>query len=141
MKQYILKSIIMIYYFTTTLNCTFEEALSKIDRALARESFGIVSEINMQEKFKEKLNVDFPKYTILGTCNPAFAHKAIQKENKIGTMLPCNFIVQETNEGKIEVTAVDPAASMMAIQNPELENLATEVRHKIKNIIDSLQND
>lgn len=129
----------MKYYFATTLNLNFENAIEKVKEALKNEGFGIVSEIDMQEKLKEKLNVDFRKYKILGSCNPAFAYKALQKEDKIGTMLPCNIIVQEIGESKIEVAAVDPMASMMAIENQELASIASEVQEKMKKVIHLLQ--
>ncbi len=128
----------MNYYFSKILLCTFEEALERVDHALVKEQFGIVSEIDIQTKLKEKLGVDFRKYKILGACNPPYAYQALQKEDKIGTMLPCNFIVQETKDGRVEVAAVDPIASMMAVQNPELGEMAMEVQQKIKNVIDSL---
>ncbi len=128
----------MSYYFSKTLNATFDEAVSKVTEELKKEGFGILTEIDVKATLKKKLDADFRKYTILGACNPPFAYKALQAEDKIGTMLPCNVIVQETPEGETEVAAVDPMASMMAIENPELENIAEEVRSKLKKVIDSL---
>jgi uncharacterized protein (DUF302 family) len=99
----------------------------------------VLTVIDIKEKFREKLGVDFRKYKILGACNPAYAYKALQKEDKIGVMLPCNVIVQETAEGKTEVAAVDPVASMSAINNPELLNIAGEIQKKLKNVIEKLE--
>ncbi|MCL8006273.1 DUF302 domain-containing protein [Gelidibacter japonicus] len=128
----------MSYYFSKVLDNSFEEAIDKITKELKEEGFGILTEIDVKETFKNKLNVDFRKYKILGACNPKLAHQAISAENKIGTMLPCNVIVQETEDGKTEVTAVDPAASMTAVENKELEAIAQEVQSKMKAVIDRL---
>lgn len=128
----------MKYYMSTKLNVSFDQAVSKVTEALKIEGFGVLTEINMHEKFKEKLNVDFRKYRILGACNPAFAYKALQGDDKVGTMLPCNVIVQEMAENEIEVAAVDPLASMMAIDSPGLAALATEVQEKLRRVIASL---
>jgi uncharacterized protein (DUF302 family) len=125
----------MEYYFSKTINASFDEAISRVTEELKTEGFGIVSELRMHEKFKEKLNVDFKKYTILGACNPSYAYKALQAEDKIGTMLPCNVIVQELKGKQIEVAAVNPIASMMAVQNPALEALAREVTDKLQKLI------
>ena len=130
----------MDYYFNATISSsTFNEAIDKVTNALQKEGFGVLTEIDIKSTLKKKLDVDFYNYTILGACNPAFAHKALQTENKIGTMLPCNVIVQEREPGMVEISAVDPAASMMAIENTGLANIATEVRNKLKNVINSLQ--
>jgi uncharacterized protein (DUF302 family) len=128
----------MEYYFSKTINSSFEEAIKYVTEALKTEGFGIISEIRMHEKLKEKLGVDFRKYTILGACNPAYAYKALQAEDKIGTMLPCNVVVQEISENKIEVAAVNPIASMMAIQNPALEGIAKDVTDKLMKAVNSL---
>lgn len=128
----------MKYYFEKTLNTDFETAVSKTVEALKKEGFGVLSEIDIHEKLKEKLGVDFRKYKILGACNPAYAYQALQKENKIGVMLPCNVIIQEEYDGTIEIAAVDPVASMSAIENPELMNIALEVQKKLKNVIETL---
>jgi len=128
----------MKYYISKKLNTSFDEALIKVTEALKSEGFGVLSEINLHEKLKEKLNVDFRRYKILGACNPAFAYKALQSEDKVGTMLPCNVVIQELAEDEIEVAAVDPVASMMAINNSSLENIATEVQEKLKRVISSL---
>ena len=105
---------------------------------LKKEGFGILTEIDVKETLKKKLNVDFKKYRILGACNPPFAYQALQAEDKIGTMLPCNVVVQELAEGKVEVAAIDPAASMQAIENPKLRDIAEQVRIKIRKVIDNL---
>lgn len=129
----------MNYYYTAKLkNMTFDEAIEKVTQALQKEGFGILTEINIKSTFKKKLNVDFYNYKILGACNAPFAYKALQAEDKIGTMLPCNVIVQEKKSGTIEVSAVDPIASMQAIQNESLAPIATEVRDKLKKVIENL---
>jgi uncharacterized protein (DUF302 family) len=128
----------MEYYFSKTIKSSFDEAIGRITESLKKEGFGIISEIRMHEKLKEKLGVDFKKYTILGACNPAYAYKALQAEDKIGTMLPCNVVVQELSADQIEVAAVNPIASMMAIQNNELEKIANEVTDKLQSVISYL---
>ena len=128
----------MKYYFEKTTSYTFEEAVTKVTLELKNEGFGVLSDIDIHEKLKEKLGVDFRKYKILGACNPAYAYKALQKEDKIGVMLPCNVIIQEKSDGTIEVAAVDPVASMSAIENHELKIIAGEIRNKLKNVIDKL---
>jgi uncharacterized protein (DUF302 family) len=126
----------MDYYFNKILHTDFDQAIIKVTEALKTEGFGIITQIDMQAKLKEKLGVDFKKYTILGACNPAFAYKALQAEEKIGTMLPCNVVVIDREDGTTEVVAVHPKASMMAIQNAAMEPLADEVTVKIKRVID-----
>ncbi len=125
----------MEYYFSTVLNTTFDDATLKITEALKTEGFGIISEIDMQSKLKEKLGVDIKKYKILGACNPSFAYKALQAEEKIGVMLPCNILVIDKENGTTEVAAVNPVASMVAIQNQALEPLAMEVMEKLKRVM------
>ncbi|WP_416442617.1 DUF302 domain-containing protein [Leeuwenhoekiella sp. A16] len=128
----------MDYYFNTTINSSFEAAIDKVTEELKKEDFGVLTEINVNETLKKKLDVDFKKYRILGACNPPYAYKALQAEDKVGTMLPCNVIVQEIEDNKIEVAAVNPMASMQAIANPELEKIAKEITEKLKKVIDSL---
>jgi len=128
----------MSYDFTTSLNISFEEAVARVTEELTKEGFGILTEIDVQKTLKKKLDVDFRRYLILGACNPAFAYKALQAEEKIGLMLPCNVLVQEADNGAIEVSAVDPIASMAAVDNPALGDIATQVRDKLKTVIDSL---
>lgn len=125
----------MKYYIETVLNTDFESAVEKTKEALMTEGFGVISEINLHEKLKDKLNVDFRKYRILGACNPTFAYDALQKEDKIGTMLPCNVIVQQISDGQVEVAAVDPMASMQAIDNNELADIALTVKQKLTKAI------
>ena len=128
----------MSYYFSKTVDLSFDEAIQRVTDELKKEGFGVLTEIDVKATLKKKLDVDFQRYTILGACNPGYAHKALSAEDKIGTMLPCNVIVQETKDGKTEVAAVDPMASMMAIENPALGAIATEVREKLKTVIDRL---
>lgn len=128
----------MDYYFSKKLDMPFDEAVVRATNELKEEGFGILTDIDVKATLKKKLDVDFPNYRILGACNPPFAYKALQAENKIGTMLPCNVIVRETEDGKTEVAAVDPLASMQAIQNRELEGIAHQVREKLKKVVENL---
>jgi uncharacterized protein (DUF302 family) len=128
----------MAYYFNKTLRTSFDEAIKKVTEELKKEGFGILTEIDVKETMKKKLNVDFRKYRILGACNPPFAHKALELEDKIGTMLPCNVIVQETADGQTEVAAIDPVASMQAVENIKLTRVAEEVQGKLKKVINNL---
>jgi uncharacterized protein (DUF302 family) len=109
-----------------------------VTESLKKEGFGVLTEIDVKDTLKRKLDVDFRRYKILGACNPSFAYRALQAEDKIGTMLPCNVIVQELADGTVEVSAVDPVASMLAIKNPELGGIAEKVREKLKNVVASL---
>lgn len=127
----------MSYYFSKIVNYDFDTAIEKVTEELKKEGFGVLTEIDVQATLKKKLNVDFKKYRILGACNPGFAHQALQAEDKIGTMLPCNVIVQEHPDGKVEVSAVDPVASMMAVKNDSLGNIATQVREKLRKVIEN----
>jgi len=126
------------YHFSKTLNVPFDQAVSTVTEQLKREGFGILTEIDVKQTLKKKLDVDFRNYKILGACNPPFAYQALQAEDKIGTMLPCNVVVQEHAPGRVEVSAVDPAASMQAVDNPKLESIAQEVRDRLKRVIASL---
>lgn len=128
----------MSYHFSKTCDLAFDDAVSKVTADLKNEGFGVLTEINVQETLKKKLNVDFRKYKILGACNPSFAYQALQAEDKVGVMLPCNVIIQERGDGKVEVAAVDPVASMMAIPNPALAAVAGQVQAKLKNVIENL---
>jgi uncharacterized protein (DUF302 family) len=127
----------MSYYFMKTLDTTFEDAITRTTEELQKEGFGILTEIDVKATMKKKLDVDFPQYKILGACNPPSAYKALQAEDKIGVMLPCNVIVQEKENG-IEVSAVDPIASMSAIENPGLGEVAMEVQARLKKVIEAL---
>ena len=124
----------MSYYFTKSVNLSFDEAIDKVTAELQKEGFGILTEIDVKATLKKKLDVDFRPYRILGACNPPFAHKALQAEEKIGTMLPCNVIVQQKENG-VEISAVDPIASMQAIENQQLADVAFAVQEKLKSVI------
>ena len=128
----------MSYYFSKTINTDFDTAISRVTEELKKEGFGILTEIDVKETFKKKLDVDFRKYRILGACNPNFAFEAIKSEDKVGTMLPCNVVVQEHEDGKIEVSAIDPIASMMAIKNDSLGDVASSVSGKLRRVIENL---
>jgi uncharacterized protein (DUF302 family) len=126
----------MVYYFSKLLDISFDDAVQKTTEELKKEGFGVLTEIDVKATLKKKLDVDFRNYKILGACNPNFAYQALQKERMIGTMLPCNVIVQEPEDGKAEVTAIDPVASMQAIENPELTDIAQQVRSKLQAVIE-----
>jgi len=126
------------YYFNKTLNTSFDDAVARVVTELKKEGFGVLTEIDVSEALKKKLDVDFKKYKILGACNPPFAYKALQMEDKIGTMLPCNVIVQEISAGVVEVAAIDPIASMQAIDNPKLRSVAEQVQAMLKKVIETL---
>ena len=128
----------MNYYYTKELNSSFEDALAKTKQAWVEKGFGVISEIDLKEKFKEKLNIEFREYRILGACNPKMAYQAIEQEDKIGVLLPCNVVVQERLDGKIEVSAVNPMETMSAVQNSNLELIAKEVSSKLNEAINSL---
>jgi len=128
----------MSYFFSKIVDDSFEEAIERVTERLSNEGFGVLTTIDVSGTLKKKLDVDFKRYTILGSCNPTYAYKALQAEDKIGTMLPCNVVVMETEDGKVEVAAVDPVASMMAIKNDALGDIATEVRSKLQNVVAGL---
>ena len=128
----------MSYYFTKELNISFDAAIAKVTEELKKEGFGILTDIDVKATLKKKLDVDFRPYRILGACNPPFAFQALQTEDKIGTMLPCNVVVQEKTPGKVEVTSIDPVASMAAVNNPNLRTVGEQVRKKLKKVIDNL---
>ena len=128
----------MSYYFSKIINESFDKTIIKVVLSLKNEGFGVLTEIDVKETLKKKLDVDFQKYTILGACNPSFAYKALKAENKIGIMMPCNVIVQEISEDEIEIAAVDPVASMKAIENPDLLEIAEQVREKLKRVVMNL---
>ena len=129
----------MTYYIARTLAVGFEEAIRRVTSALQQEGFGIITQIDVKETLKKKINVDFRDYRILGACNPALAHEALQLEDKVGTMLPCNVVVQDVGGGRTEIAAIDPVASMQAIDNPRLKQAAGKVREKLKKVVESLQ--
>ena len=129
----------MGYYIATILPLSFDEAIARTEAALKVEGFGIISRIDIQETLKAKIGVDFRPYMILGACNPALAHEALMLEDKVGTMLPCNVVVQAREDGSSEVAAIDPVASMQAIENPQLAEAASEVRQRLSRVIRALE--
>lgn len=129
----------MDYYLSTELDLPFDDAVRAVTDALKEEGFGILTEIDVQATLKKRLGVDFRKYLILGACNPPFAHRALELEDKIGLMLPCNVIVQELSEGRVEVAAIDPLASMQAVENAALAEVGAEVRDKLARVIESVE--
>jgi uncharacterized protein (DUF302 family) len=128
----------MQYSFNKILKMSFNDAVNRVTDELKKEGFGVLTDIDVQMTLKQKLDVDFRKYRILGACNPQFAYKALKAESRIGTMLPCNVIVQETEQNKIEVSAIDPIASMQSIENPELKDIAHEVQAMLKKVVERL---
>ena len=127
----------MSFYFSKTIDTTFDDAIEKVTAALKSEGFGILTEIDIQATLKKKLDLDFRPYKILGACNPPYAYQALQAEDKIGTMLPCNVIVQQKENG-IEIAAIDPVASMVAVKNDKVTEVAEIIQNKLKNVINSL---
>lgn len=127
----------MSYYFNKVVDMSFEEAIKQVTEELKKEGFGVLTEIDVTGALKKKLNVDFRKYKILGACNPKFAYKALLEEDKIGTMLPCNVIIQQRADGNIEVAAIDPVASMQAVKNENLGEIASQVQSKLKKVIEN----
>ena len=128
----------MSYYFSRKVGGVFDEVEKRTRVSLKKEGFGVLTEIDVKETLKKKLDVDFRRYKILGACNPTFAYKALMAEDKIGTMLPCSVIIQETDGGDVEVAAIDPMASMQAIQNPDLGDVAGQVRDKLRRVVEDL---
>jgi len=128
----------MSYYISKTLHTDFNSAVTQVKDALKEEGFGVLSEIDVDDTLKKKLDVDFRKYKILGACNPPNAHKALLTEPNVGTMLPCNVVVQETEPNKIEVVAINPQASMIAIKNDELQEIAGNIKEKLEKVIQSI---
>ena len=128
----------MEYYVSKTVNHSFDETIELVTEALGVEGFGVLTEIDVKATMKKKLDVEFRKYRILGACNPAFAHKALVAEDKIGTMLPCNVIVQEWGENEVEVAAVNPVSSMQAVENSALEPIAREIKERLERVVKSL---
>jgi uncharacterized protein (DUF302 family) len=128
----------MKYYFSKTIAINFDNAILRVTEALKTEGFGILTEIDVQATLKKKLDVDFRRYKILGACNPPFAYKALQAEDKIGLLLPCNIIIQEISDGNIEVAAINPLETMSIVKNAKLIGIAAEVQRKLRNVIESL---
>lgn len=128
----------MNYYFNKTIASDFESVKKRVIEELGKEGFGILSEIDVKATFEKKLEIDFRKYQILGACNPHFAHKAITAEDKIGTMLPCNVVLQELENGEIEVAAINATASMQAVENSKVAEIAKEISGRLKKVVDAL---
>lgn len=128
----------MPYYFSTLTDLNYEDAIAKTTEELKKEGFGVLTEIDVAATLKSKIDVDFPRYIILGACNPRFAHKALLSEGHIGAMLPCNVVVRENKAGQTEVFAVDPIASMSAVENADLAPIAQEVQQKLKAVIENI---
>ncbi|MCG5481138.1 DUF302 domain-containing protein [Sinorhizobium alkalisoli] len=128
----------MSYYFSKTISCSFEEAVQRATEALKNAGFGIITETDVKETLKKKIDVDFRPYRILGACNPHMAFEALKIEDKVGTMLPCNVIVQDAGDGRTEVAAIDPVASMQAIDNPRLLETAKQVRSMLETVVKEL---
>jgi uncharacterized protein (DUF302 family) len=127
----------MSYYFTKTLKVTFDEAIEKVSEALKTEGFGVVTDFDVSTTFKNKLGIDFRPYRILGACNPPYAKKTLELDDKIGLMLPCNIILQQQENG-VEITSIDPVAVMNIVDNHDMVDIANEIKTKLKNVIDSL---
>jgi uncharacterized protein (DUF302 family) len=125
----------MAYYYTKTTTLTYDEALRRVQDELKTEGFGVMTEIDVKETLKKKLNAEFRKYKILGACNPVFAHQALQLESRIGTMLPCNVIVQELEDGRVEVSAINPLESMKTVGNPALQQVGSQVAARLESVI------
>ena len=128
----------MNYYFNISLTEDFDKAVGRVTEALKDQGFGILTEIDVGDTLKQKLGVNFRRYKILGACNPPYAHQALEAEDKIGTMLPCNVIVQEKGDSTVEIAAINPLASMQAIENEELNRIAAEITEKLKKVIDAM---
>lgn len=128
----------MTYHFSKIVEMPFDKAVAAATASLNANGFGVLTEINVRDTLKKKLDVDFRPYLILGACNPAMAYQALRSEDKIGTMLPCNVVVQQHDGGKVEISAVDPLASMQAIDNPALGDVAAKVRAMLKKVVDDI---
>ena len=131
----------MKYYFTTIVKGNFEDIEAKVIALLKEEGFGVLTEIDIQQTLKTKLDVDFKKYKILGACNPPFAYEALQVEDKIGTLLPCNVVLQELIPNNIEVSAINPLVSMQAVQNEQLKTIAQDIGIKLENVIENIKDE
>jgi uncharacterized protein (DUF302 family) len=130
----------MTYYFSKTVNMRFDEAVAATKEALKRHNFRVVTEIDMKDNFKKSLDIDFRPYVILGACNPQLTYRALQEQDKVGTMLPCNVVVQQQENGRVEVSAVDPVASMQAITHVVVDQVAREIRSYLQNVIEEVDN-
>ena len=130
----------MSYHFSKTMNMSFDDAVASTKEALKRHNFGVITQIDMQDIFRRTLSVDFRPYLILGACNPQLTYRALRAEDKIGTMLPCNIVLQQQEEGRVEISAVDPVASMQAITNVEVSQVAQDVRSLLQRVVEEVGN-
>jgi uncharacterized protein (DUF302 family) len=130
----------MTYHFTKTVDMSFDDAVMSTKEALKRHNFRVLTEIDMKDNFKKGLNVDFRPYLILGACNPELSYRALQAEDKIGTMLPCNVVLQQQEDGRVEVSAIDPVASMQAVTHVTVGQIAEEMRSHLQRVIDEVGN-
>lgn len=128
----------MAYHNSKIVDYTFDEAILKVTEELKKEGFGVLTEIDVKETLKKKLDVDFRKYKILGACNPPFAYQALQTEETLGVLLPCNVVVQEKENGKVQVSAVNPMESMQMVKNPAMEEVASKISSKLQNVLQNL---
>lgn len=128
----------MRYYHSRLLSVPFKDAIERLIAALKIEGFGVLTDIDVRKTLRDKIGVEFRDYRIVGACNPQLAHQALELEDKVGTMLPCNVIVQDIGDGRVEIAAIDPVASMVAIDNPKLKESAAQVREKLRKVVDSL---
>lgn len=130
----------MSYHFSKTMNMSFDDAVASTKEALKRHNFGVITQIDMQDIFRKRLSVDFRPYLILGVCNPQLTYRALRADDKIGTMLPCNIVLQQQEEGRVEISAVDPVASMQAITNVEVSQVAQDVRSLLQRVVEEVGN-
>jgi uncharacterized protein (DUF302 family) len=128
----------MSYSFSKFVDISYEEALQKVTEELQKEGFGVLTEIDVKETMKKKLNVDFARYKILGACNPPFAHQALTADQDIGLLLPCNVVVYETDEGKIKVAAIDAKAMLSVVDRDDILPIAEEVNRRLQKVINNL---
>lgn len=128
----------MVYHYSKTIDGTMDEAVAKVTVALKTAGFGVLTDIDIQKTLKEKIGVDFRPYRILGACNPNFAHQVLEVDNKVGVFLPCNVVVQDAGNGKVEISAVDPVVNMQVIENPALESFGVQVRDLLQKAVDSV---
>lgn len=128
----------MKYYLAKTVGLTYEQAITAVTEKLKEEGFGVLTEIDVAATLKKKIDVDVPRYIILGACNPKLAHKALTAENQVGVLLPCNVVVQEHKDGRVEVSAMDPVGAMAMIGNPTLTEIATDVKARLERVLAGL---
>lgn len=129
----------MKYHFTKNIAKDFDKVVEMLDTELSKEGFGIVTKMDLKDKFKDKLNIDYKNYLILGACNPLYAYKALEVENKLGTMLPCNFVIQDEKDGEVSISAINPMVAMQEIDNPALEKISIEISSKIIKILENIE--